>query len=78
MSPLDPRPTALSPLRSLRQVLSRVRWYVHEFTGEAAYDHYLAHVHRQDPGARALTRRAFERARTDAREGDPREGFRCC
>jgi uncharacterized short protein YbdD (DUF466 family) len=25
-----------------------------------------------------LTRREFERRRTDAREADPREGFRCC
>ncbi|WP_424211848.1 YbdD/YjiX family protein [Streptomyces sp. BI20] len=61
-----------------RQVWERVRFYVREFSGEAAYDRYVAHTLGHDPTAEPLTRRAFERARTDAREADPREGFRCC
>lgn len=62
----------------LRHVLGRARFFVREFSGEAAYDHYVAHARTHDPDARVQSRRAFERARTDAREGDPREGFRCC
>ncbi|MEE1927656.1 YbdD/YjiX family protein [Streptomyces sp. TRM 70351] len=57
---------------------ARLRWYWRELTGEAAYDRYVAHVRAHDPGAPVPTRRAFERWRTDAREADPREGFRCC
>ncbi|MEV7419278.1 YbdD/YjiX family protein [Streptomyces sp. NPDC089919] len=59
-------------------LLARIRFYVREFTGEAAYDRHLAHLRAHDPGAAVPTRREFERARTDAREADPREGFRCC
>ncbi|MFJ6794465.1 YbdD/YjiX family protein [Streptomyces sp. NPDC091268] len=63
---------------SPRSVLARVRYYVREFSGEAAYDRHVAHLRAHDPQAPVPTRRAFERARTDAREADPREGFRCC
>ncbi|MEU8889650.1 YbdD/YjiX family protein [Streptomyces sp. NPDC048442] len=63
---------------ALRHQMSRLRWYVREFTGEAAYDRYVVHTRSHDPDAAVMTRRAFERARTDAREGNPREGFRCC
>ncbi|MFJ3927128.1 YbdD/YjiX family protein [Streptomyces sp. NPDC090022] len=63
---------------SARAVLARVRYFVREFSGEAAYDRYVAHARAHDPGTEVMTRRAFERARTDAREADPREGFRCC
>ncbi|GGZ83663.1 hypothetical protein GCM10010371_49220 [Streptomyces subrutilus] len=62
----------------LRRALARARFYVREFSGEAAYDRYVAHARAHDPDAEVPTRRAFERARTDAREADPREGFRCC
>lgn len=56
-----------------------VRWYVRELTGESAYERYVAHVQlHQGPHAPVPGRREFERHRTDAREGDPREGFRCC
>ncbi|MBT2479150.1 YbdD/YjiX family protein [Streptomyces sp. ISL-94] len=65
-------------LMSVRALLARVRFYVREFSGEAAYDRYVAHARSHDPHAEVQTRRAFERARTDAREADPREGFRCC
>ncbi|MFI6942269.1 CstA-like transporter-associated (seleno)protein [Streptomyces sp. NPDC050418] len=56
--------------------LRRVRYWWRELSGEAAYDHYAAHArsHGQEP----KSRREFERERMDAREADPREGFRCC
>ncbi|MFE2167242.1 CstA-like transporter-associated (seleno)protein [Streptomyces sp. NPDC059447] len=63
---------------SLRGALARARYFVREFSGEAAYDRYVAHARSHDPQAAVPTRREFERARTDAREADPREGFRCC
>ncbi|MBB1252466.1 YbdD/YjiX family protein [Streptomyces alkaliterrae] len=62
----------------LRALAARVRWFWREATGEAAYDRYVAHARRNEPGAAVLSRREFERRRTDAREADPREGFRCC
>ncbi|MFH7594879.1 YbdD/YjiX family protein [Streptomyces racemochromogenes] len=63
---------------AVRGALAKARHFVREFSGEAAYDRYVAHARSHDPEAEVLTRRAFERARTDAREADPREGFRCC
>ncbi|MFD9406626.1 YbdD/YjiX family protein [Streptomyces sp. NPDC059989] len=63
---------------SLRGTLARARFYLREFSGEAAYDRYVAHARSHDPDAEVPSRREFERARTDAREADPREGFRCC
>ncbi|MEU4727032.1 MULTISPECIES: YbdD/YjiX family protein [unclassified Streptomyces] len=65
-------------MSAVRDVLARARFYVREFSGEAAYDRYAAHARSHDPQARVMTRREFERARTDAREADPREGFGCC
>ncbi|MFF1559733.1 CstA-like transporter-associated (seleno)protein [Streptomyces sp. NPDC058279] len=65
-------------MSGVRQALAKARYYVREFSGEAAYDRYVAHARSHAPDAEVLTRRAFERARTDAREADPREGFRCC
>ncbi|GGS10446.1 MULTISPECIES: YbdD/YjiX family protein [Streptomyces] len=62
----------------VRRVAGRIRWYVRELTGESTYDRYVAHTKAHDPEAQVMTRRAFERSRTDAREADPREGFRCC
>uniref|UniRef100_UPI0030F375B9 YbdD/YjiX family protein n=1 Tax=Streptomyces sp. GSL17-111 TaxID=3121596 RepID=UPI0030F375B9 len=62
----------------VRALAARTRWYWREATGEAAYDRYVAHARAHDPDAPVLSRRAFERRRTDAREADPREGFRCC
>ncbi|KMO98739.1 CstA-like transporter-associated (seleno)protein [Streptomyces roseus] len=62
----------------VRAALAKARFLVREFSGEAAYDRYVAHARTHDPDARVMTRRAFERARTDAREADPREGFGCC
>lgn len=65
-------------MTGLRRVLGRARYFVREFSGEAAYDRYVAHARRHNPDSELQTRRAFERARMDAREADPREGFRCC
>ncbi|MET9463395.1 YbdD/YjiX family protein [Streptomyces sp. NPDC006544] len=65
-------------MSGLRRVLGRARFFVREFSGEAAYDRHVAHARTHDPDAPVPTRRAFERARMDAREADPREGFRCC
>ncbi|MFC9430692.1 CstA-like transporter-associated (seleno)protein [Streptomyces sp. NPDC056987] len=86
----------------VRHMAGRIRWYVREFTGESAYERYVAHARAHadaaagagagvgtgtgtgvgagagDPAGGIMTRRAFERSRTDAREADPREGFRCC
>jgi uncharacterized short protein YbdD (DUF466 family) len=55
-----------------------VRWYVRELTDESAYDRYVAHLRANHPEAEVPSRRAFERMRTDRREEDPRQGFRCC
>jgi len=68
----------MTPAARTRHVLGRIRWYVREFTGESAYDRYVAHARSCDPTAEVMTRRAFEHNRTDAREADPRDGFRCC
>ncbi|MFE2479931.1 CstA-like transporter-associated (seleno)protein [Streptomyces sp. NPDC001194] len=65
-------------MSGVRAALAKARFFVREFSGEAAYERYVAHARTHDPDARVMTRRAFERARTDSREADPREGFRCC
>ena len=46
-----------------------VRWYLREFTGEARWDRYLEHCagHGHEP----MTRREFERRRSDALEANP-------
>ena len=51
-----------------------VRWYLREFTGEARWDRYLEHcaAHGHEP----MTRREFERRRSDALEANPIS--RCC
>ncbi|GAA2072007.1 hypothetical protein GCM10009801_24250 [Streptomyces albiaxialis] len=66
-------------MSALRRAGRWVRWYVREFTDESAYERYVAHVRQHEgPSAPVPSRREFERTRADAREGDPREGFRCC
>ncbi|MFE9195298.1 YbdD/YjiX family protein [Streptomyces albidoflavus] len=55
-----------------------IGWYVREVSGETAYEKHAAHVRSHDPDAEVMTRRQFERSRMDAREADPRDGFRCC
>ncbi|MGY1752437.1 YbdD/YjiX family protein [Blastococcus sp. SYSU D01042] len=51
-----------------------LRWYLREFTGEARWDRYLEHcaAHGHEP----MTRREFERRRSDALEANPVS--RCC
>jgi uncharacterized short protein YbdD (DUF466 family) len=56
--------------------LRGVLWYLRELTGEADYDRYLIRHAREHPGAEPLSRRAFERARTDRTTAGP--GSRCC
>ncbi|MEV4335385.1 YbdD/YjiX family protein [Streptomyces sp. NPDC049597] len=68
----------MTAVNGVRRVVDRVRWYVREVSGESVYDHYVAHARSHDPGAKVMSRREFERSRMDAREADPREGFRCC
>ncbi len=51
-----------------------VRWYLREFTGEAHWDRYLQHC--AERGHRPMSRREFERSRSDAAELDVRS--RCC
>ncbi|GAB2626197.1 hypothetical protein GCM10027168_67470 [Streptomyces capparidis] len=65
-------------MTALRRAAAWVRWYVREVSGESAYDRYVAHLRRHDPAAPVPSRRAFERERTDTRDANPREGFRCC
>lgn len=62
----------------VRRAVDWVRWYVREVSGETVYERYVAHARSCDPTVEVMTRREFERSRTDAREADPREGFRCC
>ena len=51
-----------------------VRWYLREFSGEARWDDHLREcaAHSHEP----LTRREFERRRSDARARTPVS--RCC
>jgi uncharacterized short protein YbdD (DUF466 family) len=59
-----------------RHVLSGVRWYLREVSGESAYDRYVAHMREGHPSQPVMTRREFERRRQDDREARPRA--RCC
>ncbi|MFC7221127.1 YbdD/YjiX family protein [Streptomyces polyrhachis] len=52
--------------------------YLRELTGETAYERYVEHTRGHDPDAEVMDRRTFERCRMDAREADPKGGFRCC
>lgn len=65
-------------MNTLRRAARWVRWYTREFTDESAYERYVAHLRSHDPHAAVPSRGEFERKRTDAREADPTEGFRCC
>ena len=72
----DARDAMIQPLRTARRAASWLRWYLREVTGESAYERYLAHVLADHPDAAILTRRQFERQRTDTR--DARPTTRCC
>jgi uncharacterized short protein YbdD (DUF466 family) len=53
------------------KVLSQVGWYVRALFGETAYDEYLAHHRAHCSAGPALTRREFERLKTEP-------NVRCC
>jgi uncharacterized short protein YbdD (DUF466 family) len=61
---------------NLHHALRLVRWYLRELTGEAQYDHYLERHRSLHPQAPVLSRRDFERRRTDRQDANP--GHRCC
>ena len=59
-----------------RRVIKAIVWYIREAAGENDYDRYVAHTRRHDPDAPILSRRDFERLKTDEQEANPRT--RCC
>jgi uncharacterized short protein YbdD (DUF466 family) len=59
-----------------RRVLSGVRWYLREVSGESAYDRYVAHMRKDHASQPVMTRREFERRRQDDRDDRPQA--RCC
>ncbi len=61
---------------TVREVLSGVRWYLREVSGETAYERHVEHVRREHPDAIVMSRRDFERYRQDDRNDKPRA--RCC
>ena len=61
---------------TVRDAVRGVRWYLREVSGEAGYDKYVAHVHREHPDSVVLSRRDYERWRQDDRNDNPRA--RCC
>jgi uncharacterized short protein YbdD (DUF466 family) len=76
MMGLDGGPRRLRRAR-LIQVLSGMRWYLREVSGEADYDRYLVrHAQLHGPGATTISRREFERRRWEGRASSP--GSRCC
>jgi uncharacterized short protein YbdD (DUF466 family) len=62
----------------MRDVLTRagrgLRWYLKEATGEARWDEYVDRCRRH--GHEPMSRREFERRRSDLRESSPQS--RCC
>ncbi len=61
---------------SARTLAGRLWWYLREVSGETKYDQYVDRQRRDHPGEPVLSRREFERHRSDARGHDP--GSRCC
>ena len=58
------------------RLLRAVHWYLRELTGESAYDRYRERHEREYPACASMSRREFERRRTDATAVGP--GSRCC
>ncbi|MFB9376918.1 YbdD/YjiX family protein [Kineococcus gynurae] len=56
------------------RVLAGIRWYLREIGGTARWEEYLRECGRH--GHEPVSRREFERRRTDARAAVP--GGRCC
>ena len=61
-------------MSAMIRALRGVHWYLKELTGEAAWDRYLEHC--SEHGHTPLSRREFERRRSDALEANPVS--RCC
>lgn len=59
---------------ALARAASGLRWYLDQVTGESRWRDYLARCERD--GVEPMTRRAYERHRTDLREHNPQS--RCC
>lgn len=73
MAGTDP---ALALTAVLREKLAAARWWVREFSGESAYDKYLAR-HRRDHGDHPpMTEREFWRSRDRFHEHNVSSG--CC
>ncbi|GGO70221.1 YbdD/YjiX family protein [Nocardioides deserti] len=62
------------PAVRVRRAVDGVRWYLKEVTGESRWEAYLARCGRD--GVEPMTRREYERHRTDLREHNPQS--RCC
>ncbi|WP_248959151.1 CstA-like transporter-associated (seleno)protein [Sphaerisporangium perillae] len=58
-----------------RSILRFARWYVREITGASGYERYLTRHRSHAPGP-PLSRREYERLRTDQLDRNP--GARCC
>ena len=61
---------------TLSGLVSGVRWYLREVSGESAYERYVEHERRDHPDREPLPRRQFERSRQDERDRQPQA--RCC
>ena len=64
----------MSALPAPRKVVDGLRWYLKEVTGESRWEAYLARCAAE--GTTPMTRREYERHRTDLREHNPQS--RCC
>lgn len=60
----------------LRHAWCSIRWYVKGLVGENDYERYVTHLRLHDPELEPVTRRDFERAKTDRMESNPKS--RCC
>jgi hypothetical protein len=58
----------------MRRFVSEFRWYLRQVSGEARYEAYADRC--RAAGTQPMSRRAFERHRSDHRDAHP-EG-RCC
>ncbi|WP_299057539.1 YbdD/YjiX family protein [uncultured Nocardioides sp.] len=67
-------PARERPSDTVRRWAAGVRWYVRELSGEAKWDDHLERCRRD--GLEPMTRREFERHRSEALERNPQR--RCC
>lgn len=62
--------------RAVRRLVSGVRWYLREISGDAAYERHCARHLRAHPDRPVPSRRAYERLRSEHREHTT--SSRCC